>query len=95
MGIFRQSSKNSLRLGDCVQFFVKSTSLEEVDECELTHHQPDNCQENSTTSIVKANDAAKAVEPEQFSLHHVVVCDCESSGAFDMKSGIVQPCLAC
>jgi len=94
LGILRQSSRNGLRLGDCVQFFVKSTSLEEIDECELTNHQPENCQENSTASIVKANDAAKAVESEQFSLHHVVVCDCESSGAFDMKSGTVQPRLA-
>jgi hypothetical protein len=62
--MFRHSSTNSLGLDDCVQFLVESTSLEKVDECELANHQSDNSQENSTASIVKANNAAKAVESE-------------------------------
>ena len=71
----RQSSTNSLGLDDCVQFLVESTSLEKVDECEPANHQSDNSQENSTATIVKANNAAKAVESEQFGLHHIVARD--------------------
>jgi hypothetical protein len=84
MAMLRQPLMNRLAFGDAGQFFVKSTGLEEVDERELPHHQPNDGQEDSTRSIVNANDAAKTVEPEQFRFHNVSAGDRESTLTFNM-----------
>jgi len=39
IAILRQRSMSNWGLGDISQLLVKSTSLEEVDECELPNHE--------------------------------------------------------
>ncbi|MBZ5707474.1 MAG: hypothetical protein LAN63_19190 [Acidobacteriia bacterium] len=74
--------------------FLKGTGREEVDERKLPDHQPHHRKKKAPTSVFYADDAPKAVKPEQLCFQNVTAGDRESARAFDVKSGVIQPRLA-
>ncbi len=65
-------------------FPLQLASLKKIDESELSNHQPHNRNENTALSVVYADDASEAMQPEQFSRPQVAGWNDKPTLAFDV-----------